>query len=104
MSRPNELPELTEADFAPYAECDQELTDAQVSAIVECAYLNLLRRHRNSALSPEEERAFLAGAAVAFFACRSQLKLPAAWVFPYTHPERLLTRLARWKAEGKLHT
>lgn len=104
MSRPTDLPELTEDDFLPYAECDQELTDAQVSAIVECTHLNLLRRHRNSALSPEEERAFLAGAAVAFFACRSQLKLPVAWAFPYASSERLLARLARWKAEGKLHT
>ena len=43
--------------------------------------LVLLARQLGSDFTPEVEAAFLNGATSAFFACKSQDRLPSSWVF-----------------------
>jgi hypothetical protein len=100
--QPPPRPPVTLEDFEPFAECDRRLTDEQVEAIKNMAYfrLVLLARQLGSDFTPEVEAAFLNGAMSAFFACKSQDRLPSSWVFG---SRRMLDVLAQWKAEGSLH-
>jgi hypothetical protein len=91
--------QVTLADFEPYSECDQPLTERQVKAIRNMVYYRALLMRAQSKWSPEEEAAFLNGVCCAFFACKSQLQIPAFWIMSNS---RLLDLLDAWKAEGKL--
>ena len=104
MSNPNKLeepplPRVTIQDFAPFAECDERLSDVQIKAIRNMVYYRLCLIASQGPLSVEEEAAFFNGAMAAFFACRSNDKVPAPWVLGR---EDMLDTLARWKAEGRL--
>lgn len=104
MSIPNKHeseppPPVTTRDFAPFAECDERLSDVQIKAIRNMTYYRLCLMAAQRPLSLEEETAFFNGAMAAFFACRSQVKLPAPWLLG---SGIMLDTLARWKAEGRL--
>lgn len=91
---------LTPEDFAPFAECGQKLSKVQIKAIRNQAYKIAVTLRRDGKWSEAEEAAFLQGVMCAFFACRSQLDLPAQWVLGLGR--RILAVVAAWKAEGKL--
>jgi hypothetical protein len=101
MTKPDQAEpvRVTLADFEPFSECDQPLTDQQVKAIRNMAYYRALLMRAQAKWSPEEEAAFLNGACCAFFACKSHLKIPAFWIMSNSP---LLDVLDTWKAEGKL--
>jgi hypothetical protein len=97
---PAEAPaELHEADFLPFAECSRKLTAAQRKAIRNMAYFRALEMRKQGMWSKEEQSAYWNGVATAFFACQSQMKIPAVWLLGAGD---ILDRVARWKANGQI--
>ena len=92
--------DLEEKDFEPYDECDHPLTDAQIKAIRNMAYHRAVQMMRQGHWSTAEETAYWNGVMAAFFATRSNLKIPACWLL--RTDISILEVVVRWKADGKL--
>ena len=89
---------LKPSDFAP-SETDEKLSDEQVRAIINMTHERAIYARQQGLWSPDQEAAYLNGAASVFFACKQPQAIPKQWL-GMVGPEGVLGKLAIEKSKA----